>query len=198
MTKSALMIDIDDPRATDIAMILSNKTCKKILAALADGEMTESEISSVLKIPLNTVGYNIKKLVDAGLIERDRRFFWSAKGKRLHRYTVSNKKIVISPRLGVKGVIPALIVSVIAAFGIKIWSDTRFAAQRMAETERSLLESSGASLTATDAAQKTGEHLFDSGMYGALFNAPDFWAWYLLGALTVLLIVILWNWRNKL
>jgi len=97
MTESYISIDLNDPRAKNISEIIGNTTCKKILNLLAEKELTETEISRALKIPLNSVGYNIKKLVQSGLIESTQHW-WSIKGKRIPAYKLSNKKIVISPR----------------------------------------------------------------------------------------------------
>jgi len=110
MSKKEINMDLDDPRAGKIAEVLGNKTCKKILGVLAEEkEMTESEIASELGVPLNTVGYNVKKLVSAGLIEKVGGFLWSVKGKRVHKYKVSNKKIVISPRINVSKILAGFI-----------------------------------------------------------------------------------------
>ncbi len=109
MAKKEINMDLDDPRAGKIAEVLSNKTCKKILGVLAENEMTESEVAAELGLPLNTVGYNVKKLVSAGLIEKIGGFLWSVKGKRIHKYKVSNKKIVISPRVNFNKILASLI-----------------------------------------------------------------------------------------
>lgn len=104
MSEKYFNIDIDDPRASAIAEVMSNKTAKKILSIIAEKELTESDIASELDIPLNTVGYNIDKLLKAGLIEKSKSFFWSVKGKKMPTYKLSNKKILISP----KRMIPAV------------------------------------------------------------------------------------------
>lgn len=187
------MIDIDDPQAEKVAEVLSNKTCKKILAVLAENEMTEGEIAAKLELPLNTIGYNVDKLIDAGLIEADKKFLWSVKGKRVYKYKVSNKRIIISPRIGIKGIVPALLVAALATVGIKIWSDARFSSLQRGAGE---VAQKAVTTTASKSAAQGGQ-LIDSGIYGALANAPDIWAWYLLGALTALLIVILWNLLRK-
>ncbi len=95
--ETTLNIDLNDPRSGDIAEILSNKTCRKILGLIAEQELTETDIASKLKIPLNTVDYNIKKLVKAGLIESTSHF-WSVRGKKMPSYRVSERKIIISPK----------------------------------------------------------------------------------------------------
>ncbi|MEK6825474.1 MAG: beta-propeller domain-containing protein [Nanoarchaeota archaeon] len=98
MSDKYLNIDLHDPRAAAIAEVLANKTCKKILDLLAEKEMSESDISNLLGIPLNTVGYNMKKLLESGLVVKTKTFFWSVKGKKIPTYRLANKKIVISPR----------------------------------------------------------------------------------------------------
>ena len=103
MTEKQLMIDLDDPRAGRIAEVLGSKTCKQILGILAEKELSESEISSELKLPLNTIDYNVKKLVESGLIEETKGFLWSSKGKRVLRYKIARKRIVISPKTSFKG-----------------------------------------------------------------------------------------------
>jgi len=104
-TKKEINVDIDDPRAGKIAEVLRNKTCKKILGVLAEEELTESEIAERLNMPLNTVGYNVKKLREAGLIEPVKGFLWSVKGKRVYRYRPANKKIVISPKVNIAKIV---------------------------------------------------------------------------------------------
>ena len=59
---NSIMIDLNDPRTEKIADVISNKTSKKILTLLADNELSESEIAKGIGAPMNTVGYNIKKL----------------------------------------------------------------------------------------------------------------------------------------
>src|SRR3989338_7214274 len=122
-TKSSIEIDLNDPRAGKIADALSNKTAKKILNYLTDKEeMSGSEIAAELNLPLNTVTYNLKTLTDAGLIEKANRLFWSSKGKKMELYKLSNKKIIISPRIasrsiiaGIVGVLAVVIVALLIA-----------------------------------------------------------------------------------
>ncbi len=113
MSDKYLNIDLYDSRTEAIAEVMTNKTCKKILDMLAEGEMSESEIASAMNIPLNTVGYNIKKLLSAGLIEKTKDVFWSVKGKRIPRYKLANKKIIISPKRMVPAAIPAMVIGAV-------------------------------------------------------------------------------------
>ena len=114
MDKS-ISIDLGDPRTSKVAEALSNKTCVKIIDLLASQELTASDISSKLGIPLNTTGYNLEKLIAAGLVEKTSNFFWSVKGKKTPVYKVANKKIIISPKRLIRNVIPFLLVAGVLA-----------------------------------------------------------------------------------
>jgi uncharacterized secreted protein with C-terminal beta-propeller domain len=93
-----ILMGIDDDRSKDIAEVLSNKTCKKILDHLSEAkEASEKEISDSLKMPINTVEYNLNKLIKSGLVEKTKNFFWSVKGKKIEMYKLAKKHIIISP-----------------------------------------------------------------------------------------------------
>ena len=179
MVKS-IMIDLDDPRTDKLADVISNKTSKKILSALAEQELTETDLSKNIGIPLNTVGYSIDKLEEVGLIEKAKEFFWSAKGKKIYKYKVSNKRIVISPKSMMRGIIPSIIAVSVIALAIKIFSASKETITRDAATSTAGIE-----------AMKAIEPSAVSQIVPVLANIS--WAWFLLGALTALLIFILWN-----
>lgn len=195
MGKNLIMVDLEDNRTDKIADVISNKTAKRILGLLAENELSESELAKGLNIPLNTVGYNIKKLEEVGLIEKIQGFLWSVKGKRIHKYKISNKKIVISPRRMIKGIIPAVLISGAIAFGIKIWTDMRMrgveglkvVSQKTVDLAETAGAGAGVSLKTESAVQgtvKVAEQL------------QDVWLWFLAGALAALLIYLIWNWRK--
>jgi len=171
MSEKSIMIDLEDPRSSKIAEVLSNKTSKKILELISEKELSVGEIAIKLGLPVNTVMYNIDKLVKAELIEKAG-WLWSMKGKRVERYKISYKRIVISPRKIIKGVIPALVVSLIGAGIIKgFFSKT----PEVLSTSEKLLESSD-SLVAGNLA---------NGIVAKSASAPfvgETWAWFLLGA----------------
>jgi len=97
MEEKHIMVSLGDKNVKEIGEVIGNKTCNKILEFLAGEDGTVTDISRALKIPLNTVDYNVKKLVSAGLIEKSSHW-WSVKGKKMPVYRVSNRKIIISPR----------------------------------------------------------------------------------------------------
>ena len=97
MEEKRVSVALDDKRLKDVAESITNKTCNKILQFLVEKTATVSEVSEELKLPINTVDYNIKKLLRAGLIEKDSHW-WSVKGKKMPTYKISNKEIIIKPK----------------------------------------------------------------------------------------------------
>lgn len=223
---SYLVIDVDDPRTSKIADVISNKTCKKILGVLSEKDASESDISKELKLPMNTVGYNIKKLVEAGLVEKSGSFFWSVKGKKIPTYKLSNKKILISPKKvsAPKGIVPAILATGVIAAGIKMFSSFSFGgsssgalgegvssggaaggvapyaadAARAAETMAAeKIAAEGSSISYDFAADGVSQIIYPSELHNILYNAPNSWVWFLVGALTALLVLVVWNWNKK-
>jgi uncharacterized secreted protein with C-terminal beta-propeller domain len=98
MDDKFIVMNMNDERSKHVAEILANKTCKKIIDYLAETkEVSEKDISDALKMPINTVEYNLQKLLKSGLVEKTKNFFWSRKGKKIPMYKLSRKHIVISP-----------------------------------------------------------------------------------------------------
>jgi len=97
MNKKYILFSLEEDFTEELAKVLGNKTCRKILDLLADEELSESDISKKLNVPLNTIGYGIKKLKKTGLVEEKKHYF-SVRGKRIPVYRVSNKDILISSK----------------------------------------------------------------------------------------------------
>ncbi len=94
-----ILMNMDDERAKKVAEVIGNATCKKMIDYLAETkEASEKDISDALNIPINTIEYNLKKLINAGLVEKTKNFFWSVKGKRIEMFKLAKKHIVISPK----------------------------------------------------------------------------------------------------
>ncbi len=198
MTEKYINIDLEDPRSAKIAEVLSNKTCKKILSLLAEKEMNASEIAQAINLPLNTIGYNLEKLVSAGLIEKSKRFFWSIKGKKIDSYTIVNKKIIISPRSMIKGIVPTIIISGLIALAIKFFvgvQRVQFASSQIVEKVKegaAPLLAAGAEKAASGAARSAVQCAVQSIANEASYS----WLWFLLGALAGLLVFLIWNWKK--
>jgi len=183
-------IDLNDPRTALIADAISNKTCKKILELLSEKDFSEGDLAKELKIPMNTVGYNVKKLMDAGLIEKTSSFFWSVRGKKIPTYKLSNRKIVIMPKRIQKGVIPALLVSIVGAVGIKLFYDNGFSSSRQIVSDNLPAVSEKASgflSTSADGAIQTTSGIF----------AVQPWVWFLFGAWIALIVLVFWSYFRK-
>lgn len=194
------MIDLDDPRAAAVADVMTNETSKKILRALVERELSASEISELLKSPLNTVSYNIEKLRAAGLIEIVQQTLWSVKGKRIQKYRISNTKIVISPKTKLRGVVPAVILSAVAAS--IVWLHE----VRTHPVESSFMQkaarASDLSDYAFDAARESAGNAApasqaNSSWITSLLHLPNAPAWFFIGALTALFIFVVWNWGKR-
>lgn len=181
------MVSLEDPRTSKIADVLSNKTCKRIIDFLAEKEASKSEIARALKAPLNTIEYNVNKLVEVGLIEKCKNYFWSAKGKKIEVYKISNKSIVISPKASskIKTLLVALGISGLAAVLI---GSLRLATQPL-YTERRMVEQAGEEML--KAMPETFAHF---GAPTPFYLQP--WFWFFVGALFALIIFIILNWKK--
>ena len=224
MAEKYISVDLNDPRTGEIADVISNKTSKRILTLLAESEMSEGEIAKSLDLPANTVEYNIKKLVNSGLIEKSKGTLWSVKGRKIEKYRVSNKKIVISPKSLARGVLPALIFVLLATLvlsfinidsaSVSRGADDNLAVGNGDSAAGGIAESGGQDVAAVTSGAANVE--VDDGIGRGLEIIPpetypekDYdnasiegddneWAWYLLGALSALLVVVLWNlWRER-
>lgn len=188
MEKKYLLISMEDDKAKNLAGILGNKTCKKIIDFLAEKrEASEKDIADELKSPINTVEYNLKKLLSAELIEKAKTFFWSKKGKKIPMYRLSNKSIIISPGSSrvsskIKSILPAVLLSGVGAVLIQ----KIFAAKTLVENE------------AMAAGAKLAEEYVQSDAQGSLIyaNIPAIGVWFLAGAIFALLIIAILNWRK--
>ena len=103
MDDKHILVSLGDEKVKHIGEVIGNKSCNRILDFLAEEDGTVSDISRKLKMPLNTVDYNVKKLVESGLIEKASHW-WSVKGKKMPIYRVSNRKIIISPKKSISRV----------------------------------------------------------------------------------------------
>jgi len=197
MSEKYINVDLNDERAGKIAEVIGNKTCMKILDALAEKEMSAGEISDELGMAMNTIGYNIEKLVDSGLVEKKKEFLWSVKGKRVMRYKVANKKIVISPAKKIRGLLSTLVISGLIGIGLKVWSDSKmlsvksldYAAAGAAESTAS--GASAALMEKAPEAVNTGRDVVVN-----IMQVGNPASWFIIGVIVALIIIALFNWRK--
>jgi DNA-binding transcriptional ArsR family regulator len=182
MDKKYLMISMDDEKAKAIAGVLGNKTCQSIIDCLVEKELSEKDLADTLKLPINTVEYNLKKLLEAGLIEKAKRFFWSKKGKKIDIYKLSNKSIIISPKSkNISSKIKSLaIVTALSGIGALIINQI------------SKIPKQG-----TDEVYMAAINVAESGAQASI-QAPSFpvWLWFLIGSIFAITILTILNWRK--
>ncbi|MBI2044599.1 beta-propeller domain-containing protein [Candidatus Pacearchaeota archaeon] len=125
-----IMMNLDDDRSKKVAEAISNPTCKKILNYLAENkDKSEEDIAKDLAMPINTVEYNLKKLLESGLIEKSKNFFWSKRGKKINLYKPANRHIIISPKSKrpnmdvLKTILPVIIALVVVVAAVLLLSN---------------------------------------------------------------------------
>jgi DNA-binding transcriptional ArsR family regulator len=167
MEEKYIMMSMDDDRMKHLSGVLGNPTAKKIIALLSQKDASETDIANDLQIPVNTVEYNIQKLLASGLVEKASEFFWSVKGKKIPMYKLSKKYIVIAPKnkSKVSGFFATLILSGVAAALLGLYEKSKTAAV-----------SESAMLTSTASA-------------GASLGSIALW--FLVGALFALIVLML-------
>ena len=198
--KKYILISMEDARAKKLAEVLGNASCKKIIDFLANQEdASEKDIADALKMPLNTVEYNLKKLLEAELIEKAKNYFWSQKGKKIVQYKLSNKSIIISPssqRVSskLKSILPVAIIAGIGAVTIRYYYSVKqslsFASEKTVE-----YAGSGELAKAAAAASELGTQVMDNGRE-LLVCSPSVWMWFLTGALLAVVLFAILNWRK--
>jgi DNA-binding transcriptional ArsR family regulator len=176
-----------DKKAKGIAEILRNETSKKILDLLSErAEASEKDIASDLGMRINTVEYNLKKLLNTGLIEKSKRFFWSRKGRKIDMYKVAKKHIVISPKetkpslSKLKSIIPVLLISLVFAFFVMYYFSGQQVFKAGFEAEPMA--------TVTTLAEREATTSF--------LTAQNYWLWFFIGAVVAVVIFAIWNWKK--
>ncbi len=97
-SKNFLLVSMEEDKAKQLAQIVSNDVCRKILDYLASKEhATETAIANDLTIPLSTVHYNIRQLLQSGIVKAEE-FHYSEKGREVLHYSLANKYIIIAPK----------------------------------------------------------------------------------------------------
>lgn len=200
MADKYIMLNLDDEKIKKVADVISNETSKKILNLLAEKELSETEIAEQLKVPVNTIEYNLKKLIEVGLVDKTKDFFWSLKGKKIPKYTLSKKDILISTKNKLN-IWPSVIIMGIATVGIDLFEKIRmFSFSRAAQTSGTNVmfdESAKMAASGAETAIQTTSPQSIQSLKEVLITPPSETAmWFLLGWLFILLILTLWNHRK--
>ena len=118
--KKMLMVSLEDDDSKDIAQVITNKSCRKILDYLSQNDKaTEGKIAKDLKLPLSTTNYSIKQLINAELIEGNE-YNYSRKGKKVFHYKLANQFIIIAPKKVTKSDIRKQLKEMLGLFGLSV------------------------------------------------------------------------------
>jgi hypothetical protein len=207
-----IAFDLDDEKIGELADVLDNKTCKKIINFLSERDASEGQIAKALNLKLSTANYNIDKLVKSGLVGK-KSFWWSVKGKKVPVYSLSNKSILISPKKktleGVKQYGLPVLLTGLGAYLLRILmkpvSISKDAVVNSA-SEASVASASGAVAMkagggAGVAFQAAGEPVVET-----VVSNPDFWQtiiglaswhWFLMGAWFAIFLFFVLNIKRE-
>ncbi|HIH42855.1 TPA: helix-turn-helix transcriptional regulator [Candidatus Woesearchaeota archaeon] len=127
-----LLVSLSEEKTKKLANVITSASARKILDYLAtkgeDDEVTETQISKDLKLPLSTVHYNLQQLQAGNLVDVDE-FHYSKKGKEVNHYKLANKYIIIAPsaptqtiRDRLKSLLPVALLAAGAAALIQVFS----------------------------------------------------------------------------
>jgi DNA-binding transcriptional ArsR family regulator len=131
-----LLLSLEEDKAKKLSNVIGSDTCRKILDYLANKDATETEIATQLSIPISTVDYNLKLLVNAGLV-KSAEFHYSEKGKEVNHYSIANKYIIIAPKTTeslankLKRILPVVGVVALTGYAIQFFSKVQPIAANM-------------------------------------------------------------------
>jgi predicted transcriptional regulator len=195
-----ILISLEDSKSKIIADVLNNKTCKKIISYLTQTkEASEKDLSDALKLPINTIEYNIKKLVEAGFVQKKQNFFWSKKGKKILMYELTNKFIVLSPKKSVsnkiKSIIPAFLFSVVGSFSIWVYEKINNSKLPNTLVNQITRDNSPVLLSKSESIMTQTTSLINSTSSNWVYN-PHLWLYFFIGSLIAIIIISVLNWRK--
>ncbi len=181
-----VLVSLQENKAKELAQVISNESCRKILDYLADKDATESELAEKLNIPISTVHYNLKHLVDGGLVSVEE-FHYSKKGKEVNHYKLANKYIIIAPKTtyGIKeklrSILPVGLLALAGAGAIHLYNQniTKATPEQVMRAAAPMMEKANALGLATEAVK------------------PNYAAWFLYGCLFVILLIVIFELLKK-
>ncbi|MBW2966257.1 helix-turn-helix domain-containing protein [Candidatus Woesearchaeota archaeon] len=180
-----VLVSLKENKAKQLAQVISNESCRKILDYLAEKEATETELAEKLEIPISTVHYNLKHLTGAGLVSVDE-FHYSEKGREINHYKLANKYVIIAPKstFGIKeklkAVLPVGIIIVATAGLLRLFTSkaATFGASKVREAVPT---------AAPEMEQLAEEAIVDTAVTVPV-KFPNIALWFFIGALFALIV----------
>jgi DNA-binding transcriptional ArsR family regulator len=215
--ESFMLLSLKEKESKKLAQVIGSDTCRKILDFLTEKEFTtETDAAKELKIPLSTVHYNFKALMESGLVIADE-YHYSGKGKEVPHYKLAKKFIIIAPK-NEKGVMDKLKKFwPLAAVSLGVAAVMEVA--RAFFTKASIVSMEAASFAMDTAAKSTPapEEVVDVAAEPMLMGARSFadesamvvaqesvrqfpspmTLWFLGGALLVIMTLLVWDFVKK-
>jgi DNA-binding Lrp family transcriptional regulator len=202
-----MLVSLEDSKSKAISEVLGSKTCKKIIGYLSERkEASQKDLSDALAIPMNTLDYNIKKLLDSGFIQKRKNFFWSQKGKKIVMYELSNKSIVISPKKSpsqkFKSILPAFILTAAGTFAVWAYEKIIYAKESLSNPVLNSASGSSGTLLQKGAEIASAPSAIGvaSDTYGTILTTTPhqilIWPWFLAGALLMIFVISIINWKK--
>ena len=204
MADKFIMVSLEEEKAKKLAEVISNDTARKILDYLSEkNEATTSEISKDLNVPISTIDYNMRNLIENDLIE-SKEFRWSPKGRQMDIYKLANKHIIISTKKSsilkekLKDVFIMLILGIGAAglinYFYKPFAVVSSTVVNNVDVNERLAESASAG-----AMMKAAPEVVPQAMQEIIskINLPNVALWFLFGVIFSILIYLIINWRLK-
>jgi len=202
MNNNFLLISLEEKGAKKIAEAINNETSRKILDHLAKKECTESDLSKELNIPISTIHYNLKQLMEANLIIVDE-FHYSSKGKEVNHYKLANKYIIIAPKQAdnkfmeaLQKILPLFAITVITGGILAIISKIQGTATIVPEAAPKLMTA-----VSNPAASGVGPEMARNAVSGVEVARPflqsEMVTWFFIGALSITIIYFLYELTRK-
>jgi len=186
-----VLVSLKEDKAKQLAQVIANESCRKILDYLAEKEATETELAQKLSLPISTVHYNLKHLMEGGLVTAEE-FHYSEKGKEVNHYKLANKYIIIAPKttFGIKeklkSILPVALLALAGAGFIQLYTKFKFAGfETMKAAPAAPLMEQAADEVAKSAIEKAPE------ITGAMQAAPNYALWFLIGAFFVIVLYLI-------
>jgi len=201
MNNNFLLISLDEKKSKKIAEAINNDTGRKILDHLSKKECTESDLSKELGIPISTIHYNLKQLMDANLVIVDE-FHYSTKGKEVNHYKLANKYIIIAPKNtdgrfmeALNKILPLTVITAITGglltvFGLLNGTRSGNLAAKSALAD----DAAPRMMVATEEISEAGASMMpQTADVSRPFMQSEPIAWFLIGALSIIIIYFLYE-----
>jgi DNA-binding transcriptional ArsR family regulator len=203
--EKVMMLSLDDD-SSDLTSIINSKTAKRIISYLAEKEeATESDVAKDLALPISTVHYNLKKLLEAGVVISEN-YHYSDKGKVVEHYKIAERLILIVPSKKkkfsdfIKNLVPVFISFGVIALGLLIYNFffSQMSHGVLQSMSRDTAYNAEALMMETMEAAPVAEEV-------AVSSGISFWQYMLIGALLEVVVITVifaflyfWNKRKSI